>query len=208
MQLAINETLSTILQVALFSLIAYVFFRFRKDKAVKFQDYLGLVAPPTKSVALGAFTSLLFIGSTLVMILFYDDLKNMMLNPPSITGKIRELGLSGVSIYILLIIAIFKTSFAEELLFRGVIAKRLIARFGFNNGNMAQAAIFGLIHVLLFLYAKPSLTIMAFLFLMTGAGAYLIGYVNEKRANGSIVPGWIAHGLGNLLSYSIIGFVV
>jgi uncharacterized protein len=208
MQLAINETLSTILQVALFSLIAYVFFRFRKDKSVMFQDYLGLIAPPAKSVALGSFASLLFVGSTLFMIFVDDDLKNIMLNPPSITGKIREMGMSGASIYILLIIAVFKTSFAEELLFRGLIAKRLIARFGFKTGNLAQAAIFGLIHVLLFLFAKPSLSIIAFLFLMTGIGAYLIGYVNEKLANGSIAPGWIAHGMGNLLSYSIIGFVV
>ena len=32
--------------------------------------------------------------------------------------------------------------------------------------------------------------------------------INEKIANGSIIPGWISHGLANIIAYSVIGFLI
>jgi len=52
--------------------------------------------------------------------------------------------------------------------------------------------------------AIPLIVITVF---STGMG-WIIGYIKEKYANGSIVPGWVAHGLGNTISYSIIAFIL
>lgn len=72
-----------------------------------------------------------------------------MFDPNSITGKLRTMEFGTNAIILLLIIGVFKTAFAEEILFRGFIAKRLISVFGFVKGNLFQAIIFGIIPRLL-----------------------------------------------------------
>ena len=44
--------------------------------------------------------------------------------------------------------------------------------------------------------------------ILSGAAGYIVGWIKEKRGNGSLVPGWIAHGLGNTVGYSLIAFVL
>jgi hypothetical protein len=39
-------------------------------------------------------------------------------------------------------------------------------------------------------------------------GAYVSVYLNEKMGDGSIIPGWISHGLANVISYSVVGFLI
>lgn len=73
-----------------------------------------------------------------------------MIDPDSITGKFRIMGFEMQSVLILLMIALLKTSFTEEILFRGFIAKRLVSVLGFQKGNLLQAAIFAAIHSALF----------------------------------------------------------
>ncbi|GAB2583006.1 hypothetical protein GCM10027190_35110 [Spirosoma areae] len=119
------------------------------------------------------------------------------------------MGVNVYSITILLLIALVKTSLSEEILFRGFIAKQLIVTFGFTYGNLLQSFVFGLVHLILFwLIGKASLFAMLFIFIFSGFAAWSIGYIKEKFANGSIIPGWIAHGLGNTLSYAIIAFLM
>ncbi|WP_089874146.1 CPBP family intramembrane glutamic endopeptidase [Epilithonimonas hungarica] len=119
------------------------------------------------------------------------------------------MGVDGISIIILLIVAIFKTSFAEEILFRGFIAKQLINKIGFNAGNLIQAIIFGFIHLLLFwALTKTTIIFLLLSFLFSFIAGWTIGYIKEKYANGSIIPGWIAHATGNILSYFIIAFII
>ncbi|MCB0588762.1 MAG: CPBP family intramembrane metalloprotease, partial [Phaeodactylibacter sp.] len=96
----------------------------------------------------------------------------------------------------------------EEILFRGFLAKRLISVLGYQWGNVLQAAIFGAVHLLLFISLGTGLPFLAFIFAFTALGAYVTVYLNEKKADGSIIPGWIAHGLANVVSYSVIGFLM
>jgi membrane protease YdiL (CAAX protease family) len=104
--------------------------------------------------------------------------------------------------------AIFKTSFSEEILFRGFIAKRLIGYLGYLKGNIIQAIIFGIIHAALFAFITSNIIFLIIIFVVPSIGAYVSVYLNEKMANGSIIPGWISHGLANILSYGIIGFLI
>ncbi len=171
--------------------------------------YIGLFKPATKSVSYVLLASILFLISGLVLIFIDESIKQAVLSPPSVTGVLRKMGLSGTSIIILLIVAILKTSLAEEILFRGFIAKQLTNKFGFNTGNLIQAVIFGFIHLLLFwALTKTSIVFLLFSFLFPFIAGWTIGYIKEKYANGSIIPGWIAHATGNVLSYIIIAFII
>ncbi len=205
----VNEIISTTIQVALFTLIPFIFFLFRKDKNVTFLNYIGLIKPTTKSVSYVLFASILFVIGGLGIIFLDESIKQAVLLPPSVTGILRTMGLSGTSIIILLIVAIFKTALAEEILFRGFIAKQLTYKFGFKTGNLIQATIFGVIHLLLFwALTKATIIFLLFSFLFSFVAGWTIGYIKEKYANGSIIPGWIAHATGNTLSYAIIAFFV
>ncbi|MDQ7916740.1 CPBP family intramembrane glutamic endopeptidase [Mesonia sp. MT50] len=131
-----------------------------------------------------------------------------MFNPHSITGKLGEMGVGTNSIIILLIVAIFKTSFAEEILFRGFIGKGLINSMRFIKGNTLQAIIFGVLHLALFATITLNLSILSIIFISTALIAYVFGYLNEKKANGSIIPSWIAHALANTATYICVGFLM
>lgn len=36
--------------------------------------------------------------------------------------------------------------------------------------------------------------------LFTGVIGWIMGYINEKKADGSILPGWMIHALSNIFS--------
>lgn len=205
----INESISAILQVIVFSLIPFIAFLFRKDKSISFFRYIGLYSPTTQSIKYSIATSLLFITAGVVMIFLDEGVREIVVNPPSVTGKIRQVDSSGVAIVLIVIIAMIKTSFAEEVFFRGFIAKRLMALWGYTIGNLVQALIFGLVHLLLFWkLMNPTIFAVLFIFVISTLAGWVIGLIKEKYANGSIIPGWIAHALGNTISYSIIVFFV
>lgn len=106
-------------------------------------------------------------------------------------------------------IAMVKTSLSEEILFRGFIAKRLISALGFKWGNLLQALIFGLVHLALFwILMDAKVWFLAFIFMLSAVAGYMIQYINEKFSGGSIIPGWIAHGFGNTISYFVIVFLI
>lgn len=207
----LENTISTIIQIALFSLIPFLFFFFtkRKEEGSSFLNYIGFYKPPSTAIKNALLTSLLFLIIGVGAIIIDENIKGAVFSDASDTGFLRLLGLSFSTILLLLVLAVFKTALAEEILFRGFIAKRLMNKFGFSTGNLIQALIFGLIHLLLF-YALTKSTVPAllFLFLFSSLAAWLIGYINEQQGNGSIIPGWIAHALGNTLSYAVIAFVL
>jgi len=205
----LNEFISTILQLMVFTLIPFLFFLFRKDKSVTFSKYIGLYKPTGKSIIYVIGASLLFVIAGIGLTFIDENIKQAVLSPNSVTGKLRLMGLNGTSFSILLIIALIKTSLAEEILFRGLIAKQLINKLGFSIGNILQATIFGVIHLLLFwALTKTTIIPLTFIFVFSSFAGWTIGYIKEKYANGSIIPGWFAHGLGNTLSYFIIAFVI
>ncbi len=205
----INELLSTTLQIGLFTLIPYLFFLFRKNKETTFKQYIGLNKPTKKSILYVLLVSFLFVIIGIGMTFIDSGIKQVVMEPPSITGKLRQMGLNANSLIILFMIALFKTSFAEEVLFRGFVAKQLIKKFNFNLGNILQALIFGAIHLFLFRYlTKSTIFPLVFIFIFSTVAGWVLGYIKEKYTNGSIIPGWIAHGFGNAFSYIIIAFLL
>jgi len=209
MTLIINDFISAILQVVVFTLIPFIFFLFRKDKTVTFLKYIGLYKPTAKSINLVLIVILISISSMISIALVNDGVKQAMFSPESVTGKFREMGFNFTTMISLLIMALIKTSLSEEIFFRGFIGKQLINKLGFKRGNLIQAAIFGLLHLLLFwVLTKTTIVPLIVITVFSTIMGWIIGYIKEKYANGSIIPGWVAHGLGNTISYSIIAFIL
>ncbi len=204
----VNEVIGAVLQILVFAAIPFLVYVIRYRKVKGFLEYVGLKPSTKRANYLAVFASLLFAVPVLILILISDEIKTIMFDPESVTGKIREMGFGISSVFILLMIALLKTSFAEELLFRGFLAKRLIAVLGYSKGNLIQAVLFGIIHTILFAMITSNAVFLMLIFMIPSLGAYVSVYLNEKVADGSIIPGWISHGLANVLAYVIVGFVI
>ncbi len=204
----INELLETLLQIALFSLIPFTVFGIQNRRIKGFAAYIGLKKANKRANTLAILASLILLPPMLILTATSAEFQEIMFDPNSITGKLHAMTFGPQALAILLLTAIFKTAFAEEILFRGFIAKRLINTFGFKTGNLLQAILFGALHTALFALITPNPLYLALIFLFPTLAAYLFGYLNEKTANGSILPSWIAHALANTLTYLIVGFVI
>lgn len=110
----------------------------------------------------------------------------------------RFIGAGLLAVVPILLYAFIQTGLAEELFFRGFLAKRLCASFGFSRGNAIQAIVFGLLHVLLFINYLPVSSLVA-ITVLSGINGWIMGWLNEQAAGGSVVPSWMLHSLANLL---------
>lgn len=90
-----------------------------------------------------------------------------------------------------------RTGLSEELLFRGFLLKRISKKWGFAVGNTVQALLFGAMHGIPFGLATQRLLVTVLLTLLPGALGWYFGWLNEKKAGGSVVPSWLLHGLIN-----------
>ncbi len=204
----VGTTISALLQVLLFTLLPFLIYLVRQRSTAGFLRYIGLYGSPAKALYLALAVSLLFALPTLGLALFDTGFRELLLDPNSVTGQLRQMGFGVEAIYVWFVLALVKTALAEEIFFRGFIAKRLITRLGYQFGNWSQATIFGLVHVILFASITSNFFYLIAIFLFPTIGAYASVYLNEKLGQGSIAPGWVAHGLANLLAYGFIGFVL
>ena len=203
-----NLIISALMQVLVFALIPVIVYLVAYRKTGSFFQWVGLKKANTKSI-LYSLLLMLFIATPILMLASIDEgMKQVLFDEKSVSGNIKSLGFGWESVLTLLITAVIKTGFSEELFFRGFLAKRLISILGYQVGNWVQAIIFGAIHTLLFLNITDSTLFLTIIFFMPTIGAYLKTHINEKLANGSILPSWIAHASGNILAYSIIAFVL
>lgn len=204
----VDEIISIFLQVLMFTLIPFLVYVIQKRSVKGFPNYIGLKKSVNKANYLAGSVSLLMTMPILFLVLMNSDFKEIMIDPNSLTGRFRQMGFGAISILTLVLVAVFKTALAEEILFRGFIAKRLISITNYQTGNIIQGVIFGAIHAALFMTMTGNISFLITIFLFPAAGAYFMVYLNEKLADGSIIPGWVAHSLANLISYSVVGFLI
>ncbi|MCW3141595.1 MAG: CPBP family glutamic-type intramembrane protease [Methanophagales archaeon] len=65
---------------------------------------------------------------------------------------------------------------------------------------LLQSILFGLMHGVLFWEIIRNMAGITAIVLLTGTIGYLMGYINEKLGNGSIIPSWITHSLANIMT--------
>lgn len=205
----LDNLIGAIMQVLAFNLIPFIVFIISKKKLKGFFKYIGLIKPVKKTILWAVIVSIIVVISGTLLPLIFPEIKVLMTMKGTVAGNLKIAGLSYNTMMILAITALIQTSLSEEILFRGFIAKRLISWLGYNTGNSIQAVIFGLMHVLLLLMiAEPNYPFLIFVFFFSGLAGYILGYIKEKIGNGSIIPGWIAHGLANIVSFYLVAFVI
>lgn len=106
-------------------------------------------------------------------------------------------GMGMAALPAVIVYSFIRTGFSEELLFRGFLLKRISRRWGFIVGNTVQALLFGALHGIPFGLATHSILVTALLTLLPGAFGWYVGWLNENRCGGSVVPSWLLHGLMN-----------
>lgn len=199
----ISEVINAVLQVLVFSLIPFIIYLLKYKKANGFLEYIGIKKSPAKANILALLVMLLIAMPMLLLANFNTEFREILTGETTMIGKFKTMGFGLSSFTLLIIDAGIKTSLSEEIFFRGFLAKRLIAVSSFQVGNVIQALIFGLVHALLFSMITSNAWILGVMFLFPSIGAYFKTIINEKYANGSIIPGWITHGSGNMIAYSL-----
>ncbi len=188
----ISKIVSGILQIVLFSAIPFVWWFVTARKQEKFSSWIGL-----KKIDGGKKT---FVAITMLSVAFVLSgviTLYLIRNIETATSEFAGLGVTALPT--ILVYAFFNTALPEELLFRGFLLKRLANKFGFNIANLIQAFLFGLVHGVMF-FSLVGVVKAIFIIVFTGTIAWFMGYINEKRSNGSIIPSWLIHGISNLFS--------
>jgi membrane protease YdiL (CAAX protease family) len=196
----LDALISSVFQVGIAFLLAGLAFWFSSTEQ-RFLEWVGLTRISQKAVLWGfglmiAWTLTGFGIEWLIggMVLEGHPVHKIVEAQPAFTVGLTAAAVQGG----------IKTGLAEELLFRGLIGKRLIESMGYRWGNLLQAGAFGGFH-LLFIPLVPAdwswgLSIFL-LFCFPAALGYIAGMANERIGEGSIIPGWIIHGGGNAVSY-------
>jgi len=194
MELFISKLIGSIIQLLLFSILPFFWWLFTARKKCSFFQWIGLwKGERKKSSKLFLWTAGIFVGFLAVSIFI------LFLVQGTATAASEFTGLGAQALPSILIYAFFHTSLPEELLFRGFLLKRLSAKFGFTAGNTIQALLFGLLHgVMFFSLVNTGTAVLIILF--TGGIAWCMGWLNETKAGGSLLPSWFIHGLSNTFS--------
>lgn len=194
MELFAQKILSSIVQILLFALIPFMWWVISARKKSGFFQWIGLkrISSPKESK-----TALWIAGTTIVFLAVSVFILYIVRNIETATSEFSGLGMKALPA--ILVYAVLNTSFPEELLFRGFLLKRLSHQFGFPIGNTVQSLLFGLLHGAMFL-ALTGIPQAILIIIFTGGIAWCMGYVNEKKADGSILPGWCIHAIANLFS--------
>lgn len=201
MELFLNKVLNSIIQIILFTLIPFIWWCISGWKEEKFTEWIGLkkLSANRKRISIAV-----IIVSLLFMILGAIILYNLK-NVEMATSIFKGMGVSALPT--ILVYAVFNTAFPEELFFRGFILKRVSNKFGFICGNCVQSILFSLLHGAMFI-SLVGIAKSIFIVIFTGVIAYFMGYINEKIANGSIIPSWIIHSLSNVFSGICMAFML
>ncbi len=188
----ISEIIGSAVQLVLFGIVPFTWWLLTARKKEGFFKWLGIKR--IKNIKEVIFPTLITIVGFMLMGYFTLYL---IRDVETATTSYAGLGIAGVPIVI--VYALVHTSLSEELLFRGFLLKRIGNKFGFITGNLLQAILFGLLHGIMFIgYAGIVKAIIIILF--TGTLAFAMGYINEKKADGSILPSWSIHFISNLFS--------
>ncbi len=191
--------INAIVQLVLFSALPYVYWRGIKGKKQDFFTWLGFKGIRTKSRR-GLVELIIAIGSGLIFITFTSVfLIPQLLEDGVLLATSQFSNYKIGTIFSIIIYAVIQTGLSEEILFRGFLGKFFMRILGYFQGNIIQAGLFGIMHLVLFLGKVSSLNLVL-IAVLTGSIGYFMGYINERKAGGSILPSWIAHSLANIVS--------
>lgn len=200
MELLMSKVVSSAVQIVVFSVIPFVWWLITARKKENFFKWIGLKKPEGGKKTVMAIT----IVSVAFLLLGAYSLY-VVRGVETATSDFTGLGVAAIPA--ILVYAAFNTALPEEIIFRGFLLKRLQNKFGFAFANTVQALIFGLIHAIMF-FSLVGTVKATIILVFTTAIAWAIGYINEKKAEGSILPSWTIHMIANIFSGACAAFMI
>ena len=192
----LGELFSSVFQVVFFAIIPFIWWLITARKKENFFTWLGFKKPTGSpkeilKYLLGAWVICEVVGQIVTRVFLNAEWNR------SVFAGMGIQGLPGALLY-----SYIHTALSEEILFRGFLQKRLQAKFGFKVGTIIQAIIFGLAHIVpVFNMLTPTQALALALYpILPGV---CIAFINEKKAGGSILPGWLLHGTLNILTHAM-----
>ena len=211
MGLIASSVLTAIINMIVFSLIPLVWWLCRYRKKEGFFKWIGIYKPQLKCQwwLLLIFAVLYYFFYNFDFTQFVDANTLDYIENSSSVSVNTFAGIGVAAIFPALIENFIANGVAEEILYRGFLCKRFCNKFGDVQGILLQAILFGLMHNAIYLLAGLSVGIWyhTLTFVFTSTGALLLGWLNEKLFNGSIIPSIILHGAGNFITTMLIAFV-
>src|SRR5699024_5168741 len=128
----INSILSAGIQLVLFSIIPFIWWFIFYRRNERFFKWIGLKKPVLNYKSKNRFYPIIIAFVFLSISLF-----SVTLFVDNTTSEFTNFGF--VSILAAILTAFIRTGLAEEIFFRGFLAKRLIYKYGYQTGNMIQA---------------------------------------------------------------------
>lgn len=190
----LNELVGAVVQVLLFTLLPFIIWLIFARKLENFFSWIGLKKPKCDNVPKLIVISLAVAAVYIVAMMLVT--KNL---PEGVTTAGSEFAGKGIAaLPAVIFYAVIRTALSEEILFRGFILKVIQRKAGFMVGNTVQAVLFGLMHGIPFGLATKSVVACILLTLLPGLIGWYEGWMNEKKCDGSIIPGWILHSCFNL----------
>ena len=210
MELVVSSITTAIVNLIVFSLIPFVWWLIRHRKETGFFQWLGFYRPRLKSKwwVLVIFAVLYYF--------FYNFDFTQLIDPATLeyvensdaVSANAFAGIGAAAILPALIQNFIANGVAEEILYRGFLCKRLCGKLGTAAGIVLQAVMFGLMHNVLYMLVGLDVGLWYHIltFIFTGMGALLLGWLNEKIYNGSIIPSIVLHGAGNFIATMLVAF--
>ena len=199
----IQQMTNALIQIVLFMLLPFIWWFVTARRKSSFLDWIGF--KPLKDTGNHKMWLWIFLGLLSFTIFSYLVLYTIVKDLKTATSSFA--GLSFQALPAVLIYSLFQTSLPEELLFRGFLLKRFSVCLPFGVANTIQAALFGLLHGLMFITEVSWLQTLVIILCTGGIAAYL-GFVNEKKSGGSILASWIMHALANVVTGMLSAFLL
>lgn len=210
LELTISSVKTAVANIIVFAFIPLIWWFIKHRKEVGFFEWIGLYKPQLKSkvwvLALFAVLYYFFYNFDFTKLVNPETLKEIE-NSSSVAANTFA-GIGTMAILPALIENFIANGLAEEILYRGFLCKRFCEKLGTSKGIVLQAVLFGLMHNIIYIIAglNVGLWYHTLTFIFTGTGALLLGYLNEKIFNGSIVPSILLHGTGNFIASMLVAF--
>jgi membrane protease YdiL (CAAX protease family) len=200
MQMLVDEIIRAGNQIIILSVIPFIVWVFAARKKQSFFSWIGLKRITVTEQ--GKFTVAIIVALVVAVVMSFV-LDPLLPNDVQLANA-RFAGKGFAAVPAVLVFSFLATALPEEVLFRGFIGQYLSKRLGFVAGNTIQAILFGLLHGAA-LFDTQNLLLPLVIIALTGMLGWIMGYVNS-RADDSILPSLIIHGLSNVYASVIIIF--
>lgn len=204
LELILSSVGTIIGNIILFITIPFLWWLIKYRKELTFFEMVGLIKPKCKCKwwIVIIFIIIYSFFYLFDFTIFMDKQSLEMLQTSESVSANVYTGLGVVAIIPSILTTFVANGLCEEILFRGFIGKGLCNKMGKIVGVIIQGILFGLMHNVIYMLIGVNISIQAHIvtFVFTGMGGVLLGLLNEKIYNGSIMPSVALHGLGNFIS--------